>query len=189
MEVKLHWFHLSFSKRTSRTITAMYHVVSKPWRNWDDKNFNGSGRHRWVEYADRGRYNASQVPPEWHGWLHHITDHTGDEVSFLPDSWYYLDGTSFLHTGKFLLLTSYINYVPISWHIIKFTICCAIYMENDKLPSSWFQDIRRVLKFQLVTYICFVMAAFDAQAQEVRRGTQGELLWWRWGVHIPFKGT
>ncbi|KAF6138776.1 hypothetical protein GIB67_040908 [Kingdonia uniflora] len=38
-----------------------------------------SGRHRWVEYGDKNRYNASQVPPEWHGWLHFITDHTGDE--------------------------------------------------------------------------------------------------------------
>uniref|UniRef100_A0A2N9J5E6 NADH dehydrogenase [ubiquinone] 1 alpha subcomplex subunit 12 n=1 Tax=Fagus sylvatica TaxID=28930 RepID=A0A2N9J5E6_FAGSY len=38
------------------------------------------GRHRWVEYAEKGRYNASQVPPEWHGWLHYITDHTGDEA-------------------------------------------------------------------------------------------------------------
>ncbi|KAG0502167.1 hypothetical protein HPP92_002239 [Vanilla planifolia] len=37
------------------------------------------GRHRWVEYAQKDRYNASQVPPEWHGWLHYITDHTGDE--------------------------------------------------------------------------------------------------------------
>ncbi|CAL4932520.1 unnamed protein product [Urochloa decumbens] len=38
------------------------------------------GRHRWVEYAEKGRYNASQVPPEWHGWLHHITDNTGDQL-------------------------------------------------------------------------------------------------------------
>lgn len=43
--------------------------------------FHFVGRHRWVEYAEKGRYNASQVPPEWHGWLHHMTDHTGDEVS------------------------------------------------------------------------------------------------------------
>lgn len=40
-----------------------------------------TGRHRWVEYAEKGRYNASQVPPEWHGWLHYITDRTGDEAS------------------------------------------------------------------------------------------------------------
>lgn len=39
-----------------------------------------------MEYAEKGRYNASQVPPEWHGWLHHITDHTGDEVTF-PESY------------------------------------------------------------------------------------------------------
>ncbi|XP_062201387.1 probable NADH dehydrogenase [ubiquinone] 1 alpha subcomplex subunit 12 [Phragmites australis] len=38
------------------------------------------GRHRWVEYAEKGRYNASQVPAEWHGWLHHITDNTGDKL-------------------------------------------------------------------------------------------------------------
>lgn len=39
------------------------------------------GRHRWVEYAAKGRYNASQVPAEWHGWLHFVTDYTGDQVS------------------------------------------------------------------------------------------------------------
>ena len=35
-----------------------------------------------MEYAEKDRYNASQVPPEWHGWLHHITDSTGDQASF-----------------------------------------------------------------------------------------------------------
>jgi len=29
------------------------------------------GRHRWVDYAQH-RFNASQVPPEWHSWLQHI---------------------------------------------------------------------------------------------------------------------
>ena len=28
------------------------------------------GRRRWVIYA--GEADASRVPPEWHGWLHHI---------------------------------------------------------------------------------------------------------------------
>ncbi|URE39280.1 NADH dehydrogenase (ubiquinone) 1 alpha subcomplex, partial [Musa troglodytarum] len=46
------------------------------------------GRHRWVEYAEKGRYNASQVPPEWHGWLHYITDHTGDELLMLKPKSY-----------------------------------------------------------------------------------------------------
>jgi NADH dehydrogenase (ubiquinone) 1 alpha subcomplex subunit 12 len=46
------------------------------------------GRHRWVDYAQvssslrthihgshpssQHEYNASQVPPEWHSWIHHI---------------------------------------------------------------------------------------------------------------------
>ncbi|KAI5657411.1 hypothetical protein M9H77_26204 [Catharanthus roseus] len=46
------------------------------------------GRHRWVEYASKDRYNASQVPPEWHGWLHFITDHTGDELLLLKPKRY-----------------------------------------------------------------------------------------------------
>ncbi|KAL5568220.1 hypothetical protein UlMin_024795 [Ulmus minor] len=46
------------------------------------------GRHRWVEYADKGCYNASQVPPEWHGWLHYITDSTGDELLMLKPKRY-----------------------------------------------------------------------------------------------------
>jgi len=41
-----------------------------------------AGRHRWVEYAEKTRYNASQVPTEWHGWVQFITDHTGYEVIF-----------------------------------------------------------------------------------------------------------
>jgi NADH:ubiquinone oxidoreductase subunit len=38
------------------------------------------GRHRWVEYKDNDMYNASTVPPEWHGWLHYITDYTPSEM-------------------------------------------------------------------------------------------------------------
>lgn len=34
------------------------------------------GRSRWVEYAEyiNYDYDASQVPPEWFGWLHYRTD-------------------------------------------------------------------------------------------------------------------
>lgn len=46
------------------------------------------GRHRWVEYADKSRYNASQVPAEWHGWLHFITDNTGDQLLMLKPTRY-----------------------------------------------------------------------------------------------------
>ncbi|XP_064387449.1 NADH dehydrogenase [ubiquinone] 1 alpha subcomplex subunit 12-like [Halichondria panicea] len=32
------------------------------------------GRHRWVLYA-RKDFDASQVTPEWHRWLHHMGEH------------------------------------------------------------------------------------------------------------------
>ncbi len=35
------------------------------------------GRHRYVEYnTDLGHNDPSRVQPEWHGWLHHMTDNT-----------------------------------------------------------------------------------------------------------------
>ncbi|KAL6291810.1 hypothetical protein ACE6H2_009320 [Prunus campanulata] len=48
--------------------------VDKIGNKYYEKLDTQYGRHRWVEYAEKGRYNASQVPPEWHGWLHYITD-------------------------------------------------------------------------------------------------------------------
>lgn len=33
--------------------------------------FHPPGRHRWVDYQQHD-FNASQVEPSWHAWLHHI---------------------------------------------------------------------------------------------------------------------
>jgi NADH:ubiquinone oxidoreductase subunit len=33
-------------------------------------------QHRWVEPGDIHNYDAAQIPPEWHGWMHHINDQT-----------------------------------------------------------------------------------------------------------------
>jgi len=38
-----------------------------------------NSRNRWVEYS-AWDFDASQIPPEWHGWIHHSTDLTGDQV-------------------------------------------------------------------------------------------------------------
>lgn len=38
----------------------------------DKKVFAGRRRKRWVMY--NGEAEASRVPPDWHGWLHHTTD-------------------------------------------------------------------------------------------------------------------
>eukprot|EP00341_Mesodinium_pulex_P010219 CAMPEP_0116903566 /NCGR_PEP_ID=MMETSP0467-20121206/10823_1 /TAXON_ID=283647 /ORGANISM="Mesodinium pulex, Strain SPMC105" /LENGTH=185 /DNA_ID=CAMNT_0004577891 /DNA_START=31 /DNA_END=585 /DNA_ORIENTATION=+ len=34
------------------------------------------GQHRWVEYADIHNFDATMIPPEWHGWMHHMYDET-----------------------------------------------------------------------------------------------------------------
>jgi len=42
------------------------------------------GRHRWVEHAGLPWYSdiePSNVPTEWYGWLHHMTDVTGNNLA------------------------------------------------------------------------------------------------------------
>jgi NADH:ubiquinone oxidoreductase subunit len=41
---------------------------------------SADGKRRWVIY--NGSNDASRVPPEWHGWLHHTHDGSPDE--YLP---------------------------------------------------------------------------------------------------------
>lgn len=42
-----------------------------------ENNMHFYGRNRWVDYADKVglNYDGSQVPAEWHRWLHYVTDH------------------------------------------------------------------------------------------------------------------
>jgi len=47
-------------------------IAEKAWRD------------RWVELGPK-KTNASQVPPEWHAWLHHTTDKPGQEVAKLAE--------------------------------------------------------------------------------------------------------
>jgi NADH:ubiquinone oxidoreductase subunit len=35
-----------------------------------------AGQHRWVEPSDIHNFDATHVPPEWHGWLTHMNDAT-----------------------------------------------------------------------------------------------------------------
>lgn len=42
------------------------------------------GRQRFVIYAGWRGYDPSQVPPEWHQWLHSITDRTPVERPVIP---------------------------------------------------------------------------------------------------------
>lgn len=40
---------------------------------------------RWVIYADLAE--ASKVPPEWHGWLHHTVDTVPTSETYLAKPW------------------------------------------------------------------------------------------------------
>ncbi|VDM71306.1 unnamed protein product [Strongylus vulgaris] len=46
-------------------------------------------RNRWVEYPEKVwlDYDATQIPPEWHRWLHHITDQTPEEKPLKTEKW------------------------------------------------------------------------------------------------------
>jgi len=50
----------------------------------DKRRRAGARERRWVLY--KGRAEASKVPPEWHGWLHHVMDQpqTGPEIARWP---------------------------------------------------------------------------------------------------------
>jgi len=45
----------------------------------------GGRRRRWVIY--KGAAEASTVPPEWHAWLHHMTDRSPSEAPPPSPSW------------------------------------------------------------------------------------------------------
>ncbi|XP_064487341.1 probable NADH dehydrogenase [ubiquinone] 1 alpha subcomplex subunit 12 [Ornithodoros turicata] len=47
------------------------------------------GRNRYVEYADHVflDYDGSQVPAEWHRWLHYMTDDPPTKVPPVPHKW------------------------------------------------------------------------------------------------------
>mmetsp|Transcript_8850 Transcript_8850/g.25729 ORF Transcript_8850/g.25729 Transcript_8850/m.25729 type:complete len:132 (+) Transcript_8850:82-477(+) len=41
-------------------------------------------QHRWVEFKDIHNFDASMIPPEWHGWVHHTYDEPPTEAIAKP---------------------------------------------------------------------------------------------------------
>lgn len=65
---------------------------------WIDRNGNKyyenhnefNLRHRWVDYVADNEFNASQVDPLWHSWLHHIRKdppHEDAGIQKMTQSW------------------------------------------------------------------------------------------------------
>ncbi|KAM9942382.1 hypothetical protein ACTFIT_005762 [Dictyostelium discoideum] len=38
------------------------------------------GRHRWVEYGDYKSNDPTTIPPEYHSWIHHVSDKLPSEM-------------------------------------------------------------------------------------------------------------
>lgn len=59
---------------------------NKYYENHNELNL----RHRWVDYAADNEFNASQVDPLWHSWLHHIRQlppHEDPGIQKMSQSW------------------------------------------------------------------------------------------------------
>lgn len=64
--VQMMWFNFSHSKKLVGTDNSgNRYFEGKPRKGYKHTR-------RWVMY--KGAPEASKVPPEWHGWLHHQTD-------------------------------------------------------------------------------------------------------------------
>jgi len=53
------------------------------YQSSEKMNYDGRPR-RWVTY--KGYADASRIPAEWHGWLHHMYDELPDELD-TPHAW------------------------------------------------------------------------------------------------------
>eukprot|EP01133_Synstelium_polycarpum_P008701 gene8701-10221_t len=88
-----HFVHLGFKE----SIKTLYYTGEIKYGTMVGKDTFGNryyenldepyGRHRWIEFGNPKNPEASLVPPEWHSWLHHISDKHGnsqDMIAFTP---------------------------------------------------------------------------------------------------------
>ena len=62
-------YHYDYIK--TGTLVGTDRLGNKYFENLDEQH----GRHRWVEYnTDLGHREPTRIQPEWHGWMHHMTD-------------------------------------------------------------------------------------------------------------------
>lgn len=100
-------------------------------------------------YADQSNYNASAVPPEWHAWLHHISDHTAEEVCL---------------SFRRCLITYLIHHM------------CNNRKRSGALTALKYLHILHPLVHVRQLILCFDgMAADEVEAHKIWCGSQGEL--------------
>ena len=84
-------FLLSFATWwNGQTLNTRIHTWLKGRKVGEDAQGNAyfqsaDGKRRWVIY--NGEMEASRVPPEWHGWLHHTFKELPSERPLVRKSW------------------------------------------------------------------------------------------------------
>lgn len=71
------------------------------------------GQHRWVEYKDIHNFDASMIPPEWHGWMHHTFDETPTEMDVKQA----LEGVKTLYKSDALYKNHVADGKPMEYHM------------------------------------------------------------------------
>lgn len=63
--------------------------VDKYGNKYFENNEYMHGKNRWVVYSDRAYldYDGSQIPAEWHGWMHYITDIPPTKADYPKHRW------------------------------------------------------------------------------------------------------
>ena len=69
----------NFTKVGEDEFGNVYHEEKKPSPEYEGR------KRRWVIYKDYAE--ASSVPAEWHGWLHHTYDETPDKLTIKRHDW------------------------------------------------------------------------------------------------------
>ncbi len=110
-EIFTWWQGNTWGTRYTLWKTARY-VGEDDWGNTYYEQKTGVGPHgmprRYVIYTDLA--DASKVPPEWHGWLHHTVKEPPTEEDYKPRSWQKphemnMTGTSKAYRPKGSILT------------------------------------------------------------------------------------
>jgi len=76
------WHHATFGTLTTIWFSGTYVGTDKFGNRYYQSK---KGKRRWVTYA--GTVEASRVPPDWHGWLHHTFDDPPTKAPFKENSW------------------------------------------------------------------------------------------------------
>ncbi|MGZ5933572.1 MAG: NADH:ubiquinone oxidoreductase subunit NDUFA12 [Rhizomicrobium sp.] len=76
------WHHATFGTLATIWFSGAYVGTDK----FGNRYYRAKkGNRRWVTYA--GTVEASRVPPDWHGWLHHTYEDPPTKVPFKEQSW------------------------------------------------------------------------------------------------------